>query len=159
MKIYVIIGLIFFSLNLHSQRGKDGAGNISAANTIVNTYATLTSNANAGVTTIISVNSSAGITVGDLLYIIQIQGASVNCYAEPTNTNNSEPSAYNYGRITNYNNAGNNEYAEVFSVSGNNITLDCALTNSYTAAGKVQVIRVPRYTSLTINAGASISCP
>ena len=159
IKICAIVALIFCSLKFYSQRGKDGAGVINAANTIVNTYATLTSNANGGVTTVLSLNSASGFSVGDLVYIIQMQGASVNCFQEGINPNNSQPAAFNYGRITNYNNAGNNEYAQVFSVSGTSITLDCALTNSYTASGKVQVIRVPRYTSLTINANASIGCP
>lgn len=159
MKFCVIVALFLCSFNLYPQRGKDGAGVITAANTIVNTYATLTSNANGGVTTVLNVNSAAGFAAGDLVFIIQMQGASVNCFPEGINPNNSQPAAFNYGRITNYNNAGNNEYAQVFSVSGNNITLNCAVTNSYTASGKVQVIRVPRYTTLTINGGASIGCP
>jgi gliding motility-associated-like protein len=41
---------------------------------------------------------------------------------------------------------------------GTSIVLDCGLAHSYTAAGHVQVIRVPRYASLTINSGGNLSC-
>ncbi|HRD40645.1 MAG TPA: hypothetical protein PLC65_18595, partial [Bacteroidia bacterium] len=68
---------LFLSFVALSQRGKDGAGNITVANTIVNIYTPLTANANVGNTTI-SVGSTAGYAVGDLIMIIQMQGASVN---------------------------------------------------------------------------------
>ena len=89
-----------------------------------------------------------------------MQGASVNCYTVPFgNPNNPAPYAPNFGRITNYNNAGNNEYAQISSVAGNILTIDCPLKNDYTAAGKVQVIKVPRYTSLVVGAAGIITCP
>ncbi|MBL7919194.1 MAG: gliding motility-associated C-terminal domain-containing protein [Bacteroidia bacterium] len=154
--------LLLFSLFLFtavfSQKGKNGAGNI-AASTIVNAYTSLTADAFTGNTTI-SVASAAGYGIGDLVYIIQMQGASVNCHINPFgNPNSAEPLNPFFGKITNYNNAGNNEYAQVSSVAGNVITIDCPLKNNYTAAGKVQVVKVPRYTSLTIAATGTITCP
>lgn len=159
MKKYILllfIGLNYF--NSFSQKGKSGAGNI-AASTVVNIYTSLTADAFVGNNTI-NVASAAGYAIGDLIYIIQMQGASVNPYLVPFgNPNNPGPYGPEFGKITNYNNAGNNEYAQVSSVAGNVITIDCPLKNNYTASGKVQVLRVPRYTSLNITATGTITCP
>ncbi len=154
--------LIFILTLIHlvgfSQKGKNGAGNISIS-TVVNAYTSLSADAFTGNTTI-NVASGAGYAIGDLIYIIQMQGASTNCFINPFgNPNSAEPYTPAFGKITNYNNAGNNEYAQVSSVAGNVITIDCPLKNNYTAAGKVQVIKVPRYTSLTITATGIITCP
>jgi uncharacterized repeat protein (TIGR01451 family) len=140
-----------------AQQGKNGAGTITAANTVVNAYTSLTVDAAAGASTI-NVASSAltggafggtSLAPGDFVMLIQMQGASI------TSTNTST-----YGNIANYNNAGRYELLEVRAVpSATSITFQCALTNSYTAAGKVQVVRIPRYTSLTLNANTSIVAP
>jgi gliding motility-associated-like protein len=160
MKRYILLlFIIVYSTTIFSQKGKDGAGNIIAPATIVNLYTSLSVNAFMGNTTI-NVVSSAGYAVGDLIYIIQMQGASVNCFINIWgNPNSAEPLSPVFGKITNYNNAGNNEYAQISSVAGNVITIDCPLKNDYTAAGKVQVIRAKRYSSLTIGAAGSITCP
>lgn len=160
MKRYILLLLILiFSTTIFSQKGKDGAGNIVAPGTVVNLYTSLTANAFTGNTTI-NVLSSAGYAVGDLVYIIQMQGASVNCFSNIWgNPNSAEPYSPAFGKIVSYNNAGNNEYAQISSIAGNVITIDCPLKNDYTSAGKVQVIRVRRYSSLTIGAAGSITCP
>ena len=155
------ITLLFFLAcfsSAFSQKGKNGAGNILVS-TIVNAYTSLIADAFIGNTSL-NVSSGSGYSAGDLVYIIQIQGASVNCYINPWgNPNSAEPYSQAFGKITNYNNAGNNEYAQIASVSGNIITIDCPLKNNYTAAGKVQVVKVPRYTSLTIATTGIITCP
>jgi gliding motility-associated-like protein len=157
-RLIAFVTILLASVNCFSQAGKDGVGNISASAT-VNIYTAVNADAAAGTATI-SVASAAGFTTGDLLYIIQMQGAAVNCYTSAlTGTSSSGPFNSTYGRITNYNNAGNNEYAQVASVSGNIITIDCSLQKNYTAAGKVQVLRVPRYSSLNITATGTITCP
>ncbi|MBA2610624.1 MAG: gliding motility-associated C-terminal domain-containing protein [Bacteroidetes bacterium] len=159
MKRYHLI--FFLSLcfvTAFSQKGKNGAGNI-VGSTIVNAYTSLTIDAFTGNTSI-NVASAAGYGVGDLIYIIQMQGASVNsATSAATGTSSAGPFAPNHGRITNYNNAGNNEYAELASVAGNVITIDCPLINNYTAAGKVQIVKVPRYTTLNVTATGTITCP
>jgi hypothetical protein len=137
--------------------GKNGARTITAANTIVNEYTTLSSNVSAGATSL-SVTSSSlnangrfsgNLSSGDLILIIQMQGASINT------SNNSS-----YGSISNYNNCGRYEFARVSTIpNGTSITVANGLKNSYTSSGRVQIIRVPRYSSLTINNGASITCP
>ncbi|TDN39394.1 T9SS type A sorting domain-containing protein [Hymenobacter sp. UV11] len=154
-----VVGLCLFLLVLSSlpawaQQGKNGPGVITAAGTIVNVYTSLTADAAAGAATI-TVSSSTltgsaftgSLAAGDLLMLIQMQGATIN-----TAVGSSA-----YGAVTAYNNAGRYELAEVRTVpNGTTVTLQCGLNNSYTATGNVQVVRVPRYTTLTLNANTSI---
>ncbi len=178
MKLIFIIILIIFNLNFFAQRSKDGSVTISSPNTIVNAYTPLTNNVSIGSTTINVVNSSS-FSVGDLIYIIQMQGASVNAYDGGTtgpwyDSNSALPTDTSFGRVINYNNSGLHEFAQVSSIpNSTSIVIDCGLKNNYdvsknftTASGKnitllghVQIIKVPRYSSLTINGSGSISCP
>jgi uncharacterized repeat protein (TIGR01451 family) len=138
--------------------GKDGELTVTAPNTIVNKYAKLKSDAPAGSPAITIENPGgpngldpASLTAGDLILIIQMAGASIDSSDTPA-----------YGAVTNLNNAGRHEFVTVSSVSGSVLTINppCGgLRFSYTASGKVQVIRVPQYTNVTINAGASITAP
>ncbi len=143
--------------------GKNGARTITALNTVVNQSTTLASAAAAGAT-VITVASAAALSsgeavgggalaAGDVVLLYQPRGATIVTTNTPT-----------YGDISAYGGAGNYEMRTVQSVAGNDITLapttsggSCVsgLKNSY-AAGS-QVVRVPQYTSLTVNAGASIS--
>lgn len=177
MKSFVITFLTISCLNLFSQRGKDGSVAISTTNSIVNIYTPVTSDISAGSTTI-NVLSSSGYTVGDLIFIIQMQGANVNAqldtvWGDPNNAM-SVPNSNNidFGNITNYHNCGNNEFAQISSIpNGTSIVVDCGLKNSYTYSyttaqggihtqyGKIQVVKVPRYLSLTISGAGSITCP
>ena len=161
MKNLLFLFLLIPNL-IWSQRGVDGAKSISGT-VIVNEYTALTANVAIGATVLnVSANTlnannrfGAGniLAQGDLIMIYQAQGATMDATTEPfgafSNPNNST-----WGAIlsaANYNNAGNYEFAEVVSVSGGtSITISCGLRNSYTASGKVQVIRVPRYTTLTV---------
>jgi gliding motility-associated-like protein len=106
--------------------------------------------------------------------IIQMQGASVNINTTPTVSwggtytwpnewvNSSVPlgtQPWIWGEITNYNNVGKYELVEVRNINvggATNIQLNCALQNSYVAAGKVQIVRVPRFVNLTVNSGMNI---
>jgi gliding motility-associated-like protein len=105
---------------------------------------------------------------GDLVLVIQMQGATTNIVASGAAFQFSFPVEYSsdwsnsgalplYGSVTSLQNAGNFEYAEVLSVTGtNSVTFNCALTKAYTAAGKVQIVRIPRYNNLTLNAAGKI---
>ncbi|MDD5570187.1 MAG: PKD domain-containing protein [Bacteroidales bacterium] len=160
-KIYITFFVIVFvlsGLDSFSQRGKNGARTISAANTIINEYTTLTADAASGAISITVANSglnangrfTAALSAGDLIFIIQIQGVTIDDQYD-----------YNisWGNILSYNNCGLNEFGEVLSVpNSTTINLVCPLKNNYAASGKVQVIRVPRLNSLTINTGASVTC-
>lgn len=136
--------------------GRDGTRTINAAATVVNAYAALNTGASAGATAItvadiatLSTGFSTDLSQGDLLLIVQMAGATINT---------TDTAAY--GTVTALGNAGRYEFAGVEAVNGNQITLACALKNSYSgAAGKVQVVRVPQYTTLTITSGGSITAP
>jgi uncharacterized repeat protein (TIGR01451 family) len=141
-----------------AQRGKTGAGTVTAAGTIVNTYTSLSADAAAGASTITVANSAltggafgtTALAAGDFVMLIQMQGATINTTA----------TANTYGDVTLYNNAGRYELLEVKAVpNATSITFQCALANSYTATGHVQVVRIPRYTTLTLNASTSIVAP
>jgi hypothetical protein len=137
--------------------GKDGARTITSTNTIVNEYTNLTHNANSGATEIrcgsntLNANGrfSGNLAAGDLLLIIQHQGATMS------HANNN-----GYGEVSSYVNCGNYEFARVASIgSSGRINLSNGLKNQYHSNGSVQVVRVPRYTVLTINNGASVTAP
>jgi gliding motility-associated-like protein len=179
----------FFAFNLSAQRGKNGAVTISNPNQVLNAYTSLTADANAGATSITVANNALPITgfsfgnlqQGDLIMIIQMQGVPHAApYADITNLNmndypevswgggvevnsnygNSYPNAHKYGRIANYGNAGNFELREVQNITGSTtILLTCGLENNYISSGKVQIVRIPRLSSLTISPSGSITSP
>ncbi len=129
------------------QIGKDGTLTVGAANTTVNAYTTLSAAAASGATTI-TVASAAGITAGDVLMVYQAQGATIST----ANTNT-------YGALTALNSAGRYEFVSVASVAGTTITLGtlCDTTPlQFSYSSGAQVVRVPQYSSLTVNAGGSI---
>lgn len=140
-----------------SQIGKDG--NVTITNTqVVNEYTFLNSNAAPG-DMVLTVNNSGlnssgtfsgPLEPGDLLMIIQMQGASIL-----GGVNN-----INWGNILSYNNCGLFEFKEVADVpNGTHIELTCPVENAYTQSGHVQVIRVPRYNTLTVDGGTITALP
>jgi hypothetical protein len=150
----IILFVALFSLESFSQIGIHGPGNITGSAVDVNTRTYLSLNAASGSNSI-RVNNSAlngagfsgNLASGDLILIIQMQGASINT----TNTSA-------FGTVTNYNSAGLYEFRCVSSVpNATTINVSVPLTNNYSAAGKVQVIRIPRYTTFNLAAGNSIT--
>jgi len=168
-KIALLSAFIFAIATCFAQRGKNG--NLTVTTTVtVNEYTTLTADASTGNTSITVANSglntkarfAGNLATGDLVMIIQMQGATINGQPEPSWDGPPSiglPKDSSWGAVTNYNNCGNYEFAQVSSVpNATTIQFDCGLTNNYTAVGRVQVIRVPRYNTLTINSGGSIVC-
>lgn len=160
-KIVSTLIVLLITIFSFAQKGKDGALTISNT-TIVNEFTALVSDANSGDTqltltqTTLNDNNRFGsaLSSGDLILIIQMQGASVNASAEPWTGNGiyGLPLSAQWGEITNYNNCGNYEFAEIASVNSSSvITLRCALQYNYTATGRVQIVRIPRLTSLIVN--------
>lgn len=158
-QIYYFVCLLSFlaySSTGYSQRGKNGP--LTVSSTIeVNEYTTLTANAVAGSTSITVAGSSlnghgrfsSNLSEGDLIMLIQMQGATLLSGVEDST----------WGAITNYNNCGLYELCEVLKVpNSTTIKLSCPLTNSYTSSGNVQVVRIPRYSTLTVNGGGVINC-
>ncbi len=166
MKRIVLLINILLCQGLIAQRGKNGNVTITSANQVINAYTTLTANAPAGSISIQVANSalnsnfSQPLSPGDLIFIIQMQGATIKASIDPWNNNFSDPKDSSWGEILQYNNCGNHEFIEVAAVPNNTtIVLNCPLTYSYDANGKVQVIRVPRYNNFTVNSGASVTAP
>jgi gliding motility-associated-like protein len=178
-----LIFIFFVNSSLLSQRGKDGNYSVTTANTILNSYSYLLSNASAGQSAVSSSSNTMlgglftlNLSPGDLILIIQMQGASLNVDTYATNeyinsngmfwgpltTPIGHLNDWNqfqdlWGEVINYNNAGKFELAEVKSVTGaNTINLMCPLVHSYTASGHVQIVRIPRFSNLTLNSNSSI---
>ncbi len=108
-------------------------------NGVINAYAAVTSIAG----TNFDVDDASSFGNGDLVMIIQMQGATINT----TNTSA-------YGDIISYNDVGNFELVTIASVAGNTISFG-AITKTYDANGTVQIIKVPDYSSTantTVNA-------
>jgi gliding motility-associated-like protein len=187
--IILSILLLLISPFSFSQKAKNGDYTVSGS-TVLNAYTDVTANIAAGATSITVTSSTmtnssvltAGLAPGDLILIVQMQGATMDIvtntaipvasggwggdYTIPNSVwtdfmggNYSTVAAkrHEWGTVTNYNNSGKFEYAEVLSVpNGTTINVRCALKNSYTAAGHVQVVRVPRLGNLTLNANAMV---
>jgi PGF-pre-PGF domain-containing protein len=124
--------------NAGSGDGSDGVLTVSSANTVINNYTYLTTNESVGNLTI-TVSDASNFSVADEILVIQMQNSTVGT-------------------------AGLYEFVEISSISGNNITLTSALVNTYytinydsTSAVVTQVVRVPEYTSVTVNSGANIT--
>ncbi|MCK9612526.1 MAG: gliding motility-associated C-terminal domain-containing protein [Bacteroidales bacterium] len=138
----------------YAQRGKNGSYTVSLTNTILNAYTTLISDITAGATSITVANNSlslfsTNLAPGDLIFIIQMQGAAIF----------TDEWWHEYGYITELGNCGKYEFAQVASVAGGQtINLTCGLVNNYSVSGKTQIVRVPRFTTLTINSGAELTC-
>lgn len=183
------ISLLAISHVGFSQRAKNGDFTVSTANNVLNSYTYLTADASAGANTLtVASNAMTGgffgspLAPGDLILIIQMQGAQMNCNITPAvpapagwGGDYTVPDPYlwsfdwyhhieNWGEMVapygNYLNAGKFEKVEVMSVSGGNaIQLQCALQNSYTASGHVQIVRIPRFNNLTVSGGPSAIIP
>ena len=136
--------------------GVQGAVTIAAANSLVNTYYPGVAAGGAAGTATLGYNSAAprgaatAIAPGDLVMVIQMQSG--------IGANTANSAAYTFPATA----AGTYEFARVVTAAGNALTLSGNLVNTYTQNTAVannqtyQVIRVPQYASLTINAGASI---
>ncbi|MEM6400245.1 MAG: isopeptide-forming domain-containing fimbrial protein [Cyanobacteria bacterium P01_D01_bin.116] len=163
--------------------GQDGEGNNLSG--IINTYYPGTANVNAGATSIpvgTSTGAATQIQAGDLLLVIQMQGADINS----TNTDSygdgvaggstplrsfvAPPPTGASGNLDNANfTAGNYEYVVATGgVAGGSVTIQGAngggLINSYSNAPfatqgqrTYQVIRVPQYTNANITSGLTAS--
>lgn len=154
--LYVTALLFFWDQSLASL-GMHGAKTVTTSNVILNEFTTLNANATSGALSVTvgssSLNANSRFTgnlaAGELILIIQMQGATMNTASTTSST---------WGAITSYNNAGKYEFNEVSSVpNSTTINLVYPLVNSYTQSGKVQVIRVPRYTTFVISGAGSVT--
>lgn len=148
--------------------GKDGPVNIGSAGTVVNTYYPGVGTTSAGATSITlgaSSGSATTISAGDLLLVIQMQGAEIDstntgAYGDGVggdpgsgNLNNASFTAGLYEYVVATNSVG---------AGGGALSISSPLVNSYdtqnypVGAGsqgqrRFQVIRVPQYSSLVLS--------
>ncbi len=149
----------------------NGSVTIAVANNVINTYYPGASNASAGGTSLIvgpidSRGNATPLATGDLILIIQIQGADIDASNSDSYGNNlaGQPAS---GYLNSNLYAGNYEYNTVASVAGSTLNLSYTLVNNYYdrnfSAGnsiqQFQVVRVPRYYNFTIKSGASVTAP
>ena len=117
----------------------DSCGKVAIDSLIINTYTpviALNSCQNK-----ITVEDAFTFNIGDTVLMIQMKGAVID-------TSNTAA----FGNITNYKNAGNYEFNYVKSKSGNIIELKNVLLRQYDLPdGRVQLIRVPYYKSVTFS--------
>lgn len=94
----------------------------------------------------ITVENGTAYNVGDTVLLIQMKGALID-----------ESNTSTFGNISDYRNSGNYEFNYVKNRTGNIIELKNKLTRQYNIPdGKVQLIRVPYYTSATIS--STLTC-
>ena len=87
----------------------------------------------------LSVGSSLGFGVGDEVVLVQMQVPQV----ELSNTSA-------FGTLLNTVSIGNYGFNRVLSINGNQVQLQFELQESYDLSGKVQLVRVPEYDSVTV---------
>ncbi|MCH2232041.1 MAG: gliding motility-associated C-terminal domain-containing protein [Crocinitomicaceae bacterium] len=176
--LLTIIALVFLGFFSNAQRGKDGNLNVTSPNNVLNTYTYLTATPGSGVTSLTVANNSmnggafaTNLSAGDLIMIIQMQGASadiadiIGCCGGVSASSFSDFwnwwTIYDlFGSVTNYNESGTWEIQEVASVTGANIiNLQCQLNGNYNHTDHVQVVRIPRFDNLTVSGGSNSIIP
>ncbi|MDW8478658.1 MAG: hypothetical protein RML12_00665 [Xanthomonadales bacterium] len=142
--------------------GKNGNRTVTAANTVLNQYALLAASASVGalsitVTNISDLNSpepvgGGPLAAGDLILIYQARGATIDTSA-----------SHLYGSIVDYGSAGRYEIRSVAGVSGNTISIEpvndgasCVGLRYAFDAAHTQVVRIPQYQNLDVQAGGSV---
>ena len=173
-----LFSVLSFSLfnNSFSQCGTapgSGTTTIASANQIVNSYYPGTGNPASGtnsltVGTLDARGNATALANGDMVLIIQVQGADFNSANADTYgdgvaggiasgylSTNLMAGRYEYNVISNYN-SGTGAITFSYTLAND------YYTRTYTATTGIrtyQVIRVPRYYDLTINAASSITAP
>jgi Secretion system C-terminal sorting domain len=87
----------------------------------------------------VRLNTVAGLARLQKVLLVQMKGASV------VTTNNS-----NFGDTTSLNNAGNYEVSIICSINGDSVFMFHNFLNSYTIAGKVQLVKFAEYYSANV---------
>ncbi|MFN6946295.1 MAG: T9SS type A sorting domain-containing protein [Cytophagaceae bacterium] len=106
--------------------------------------------------TIFTLANPGPFNVGEKVLVIQMQGAVVNTAAAAIETGGANDNVF--GSITDYNGAGNYEYAIIATKAGNQVTFSQNLVNQYNVNGSVQLVTVPQFGNYTL-AGALQGTP
>ena len=159
--LILCLSILFMGTQATAQRGKEGDYTLGTTDEILNTYTFMTVDATAGQQFIVVDDEAmlggafgGPVAEGDLLLIIQLQGATVdiNEWAtigwggnytaqESFYTNGGVLIPSEFGSVTNYGNAGKFEKVEVSgTISPNVIPISCGLQNNYQVGFRVQVV-------------------
>ncbi len=129
--------------NVFLGNGHSGSSTVSVANIVVNVYSGLTANAPAG-QNFVTISNTTGFASGDLVMVWQT--------AQSTSENTSTASAAT--DLTSQP-VGRWEFARITGLTATKLTFSSTLKFAYSSPG-AQAIKVPEYTSVTINAAGSI---
>ncbi|MFP2910645.1 adventurous gliding motility protein AgmC, partial [Pyxidicoccus sp. 3LFB2] len=123
--------------------GQDGALTVNAAGTIVNTYTRVTAAVPAG-QSFVTVTSTTGFAVNDLVLVFQgtgYTGAAASGNQTPIDLTGNATGRWQFGRVQ--------------SLTATRLNFSAPLTVPF-AINTAQAIKVPEYTTVTVNAGGSI---
>jgi hypothetical protein len=110
----------------------------------VNAYAAVTAIAAQSVT----LDDASAFAAGDKVLLIQMKGASIET-----------ADAASYGDVSDYGNAGNYEFLNVASKSGNTLQFTLPICKTYSVSQKVQAVRIPVYNDNVTVTGALTAVP
>ncbi len=122
--------------------GRDGPLVVAGASTVINAYTEIADAAVSAGAGSFNVADASSFSVNDLILVVQMEKGS-GTFAK--------------------------EYTTITAKAGNNLTVSPALVNGYTSGGfgqpnttpanvrASQIVRVPQYTTVTVNAGGSIT--
>ncbi|MEP6584448.1 MAG: T9SS type A sorting domain-containing protein [Ginsengibacter sp.] len=172
--LIVIITALSNPQKLFAQCGitpTSGTVTIAVANNVVNTYYSGALDVLSGATSITvgpldARGNATPLAAGDLILIIQIQGADIdasNTDSYGDNVSGGQASGYLNTNVY----AGAYEYNSVAGVAGSVVNLSYTIANNYyhrdfstgSSIQRYEIVRVPRYYNFTIKAGASVTAP
>ncbi len=114
---------------------------------VVNDYTALSASGNAGCSSFVTAASVTDFSVGDLVLVIQMQGAII-----------SETDDANFGTITDGGSAGYFDRMEIDQIVGNDVYFTSGLTHLYDFTdGSVQMVRIFVGTNITVSGNITAS--
>ncbi len=129
-KLLPFIAILLSSFQLISQVQISG---------IVNHYGVVTSIEADSCAAKITVDDSAPFDEGNLVVLIQMQGAEID-----------ESNSSSFGNVTSLNSAGLYEINEIANIVGNDIIFKNRIENEYQVSGSVQLVTMPTYDAVEI---------
>ncbi|WP_170300417.1 adventurous gliding motility protein AgmC, partial [Myxococcus fulvus] len=119
---------------------------VSVPNTVINTYTRVTAAVPVG-QNFVTVASSTGFAVGNLVMVYQAAGLTAPASGNQTPIDMSAAANAPVGRW---------EFARIQALTATRLTFSAPLTVAFAANTGTQAIRVPEYTTVTVNASGSI---
>nr|WP_254623535.1 Ig-like domain-containing protein [Myxococcus sp. CA033] len=130
----------------HLGDGSDGALTVNAPGTVVNTYTRVTAAVPAG-QSFVTVTSTTGFAVNDLVLVFQAAGLTAPTSGSQTPIDLNAPANVAVGRW---------QFGRVQALTATRLTFTAPLTVAFAANTGTQAIRVPEYSTVTVNAAGSL---